>query len=120
MSDPKSFCYEQDGDVLIVVVHGDVGSLADAKVIAEFDGVLGRLEDSDCRKLLLDFSDADYFGSSVLEGLRLLWKGLQATGTKTALCGFSEVGSEILHVANFDRLWQICTTRAEALEWLKS
>jgi anti-anti-sigma factor len=120
MSDTKSFSHERAGDALFVVIHGDVGSLADAEVLAEFDAVAQQLRDSPSRKVVLDFSDVEYFGSSVLEGLRLLWRRLDPLGAKMALCGLSDVGVEILQIANFDRLWPICSTRAEALERLKS
>ncbi|MDZ4688708.1 MAG: STAS domain-containing protein [Planctomycetaceae bacterium] len=107
-----------EGDVFVVEICQPVGSLSDSVVLTQLDEVLDALKSSGLAKLLVDFRQTPYFGSSLLEGLRLLWNCIHAADGKMVLCNPSQVGREILEIAKFDHLWPIVNDRAAGLALL--
>lgn len=119
MSLPLYFRCVDDGSVLVVEVVRPVGSLAEEAVMQELDGIVAALAQRTTCKVLIDFKQTAYFGSSLLEGLRLIWTKVEEREGRMVLCNLSPVGKEIVQLAKFDTLWPICETRAEALALLK-
>ena len=115
MSAVRLFALERVGTCLVVVLSGEMGSLADSQITAELDHALGELRKPEVRHLIVDFAQMPYFGSILLEGIRSLWKEIDARHGNMALCNVSLVGKEILGIARFDTLWPIFATRAEAV-----
>jgi anti-anti-sigma factor len=109
------FTITQEGDVLVAALNRDVGNFAEAEIIRETNRLIAQVRSSPVAGVVVDFEQAEYFGSTMLEALRLLWTQLRAAGSRLVLCCVSEVGREILQVAHFDTVWPICATRAEAV-----
>jgi anti-anti-sigma regulatory factor len=92
-----------------------VGSLADDAVMEELNQTLGWLSAHQAQHLVVDFGQIPYFGSSLLEALRLISKSISERHGRMVCCQVSTVGREILQLAHFDRLWPIEPDRAAAM-----
>ena len=114
------FGLRQDGDVAIVVLRHDVGSLTDADVLTEVEGLLQRLDTVEVRGVVIDFGKVEYFGSTLLEALLRVWHKVHPDGKTMALCRVKPVGLEILDVSKFNTLWPICGSRREAAEAVRA
>lgn len=110
---------EQAQPPAILRVCEAVSSLADTRVLAEMDEVVQRLRDEQTADVVVDLGQADYFGSTLLEALRMLWNDLHARGGRLVLCNLSSVGREVLEISHFDRIWHLAGSRADALRWLE-
>lgn len=106
---------EQAGNVLIVSPLFTFGTFTEAELQAEWAVIEGRLRDPAVQHVTFDLGEIPYFGSTVLEWMVLIWKRIRARGGRLAICNCSEFGREILAVARFDTLWQICDNRAGAI-----
>lgn len=115
MKAPKLFKTITAGPVLIVELLGVVSSLADTAVLQELEEVRKELRAGGHTALVIDLAAATYFGSSLLEAIRILWNDLSAVGGHIALCNASEVGREVLQIAKFDKVWPLVNSRDEAI-----
>lgn len=104
------------GDVLVVEVKQTVSSLADSSVLYEIEGVRRALKEGHVHAVVVDLALAAYFGSSMLEAIRSLWKEITAVKGRMALCNASEVGLEVLRVSKFDNIWPILDSREAAIK----
>ncbi len=93
----------------------NISSLADGAVRDVLDGVLQQLRTTGVTRVVVDFENVAYFGSSMLEALLVIWSPLRSAGGRMVLCGLSDVGREIITLARFDTLWPLYGTLAEAL-----
>lgn len=109
------FRHTSHGETLVVIPLRTISSFAEDDVQREFAALRERIESGAVRNIVVDFSHLDYFGSSMLEGLRVLWKRLREHDGKLAVCRLSTVGKEILHLARFDRLFTVAETVDEAV-----
>ncbi len=107
-----------DHGVFVIEIMRPVGSLADQDLFAELEGILQTLRESQALAVCIDFGEIPYFGSSLLEALRIIWKELEPRSARMALCRLSPIGREIIQLTKFDQLWPLCNSRAEALERL--
>ena len=112
---PKLFKTITAGPVLVVELLGVVSSLADTAVLHELEEVRTELRNGGHKALVIDLAAATYFGSSLLEAIRILWNDISAVGGHIALCNASEIGREVLEIAKFDKVWPLLNSRAEAL-----
>lgn len=119
MSLPRYFRCLSEGSVLVVEVLRPVGSLAEQDVMRELDGITAITATLQPCKVAIDFHQVAYFGSSLLEALRIVWTQIEDREGRMVLCNLSPVGKEIIQIAKFDHLWPICNTRAEALGLLE-
>lgn len=106
------------GQVFVIDLCQPVGSLSDFQVMGQMDGVLTALDATQLTKVLVDFRQIPYFGSSLLEALRHIWNRVHAAQGRMVLCNTSAVGREILELAKFDQLWPIVADRQAGLELL--
>lgn len=113
------FHTDRVGDALVVAVHDGVGSFADFEILDEMQTVVAQLGGSGTRSVVVDFRGVDYFGSSMLEALRLLWNELEKRDGRLALCNLSDVSREIVAISHLDQLWPIYRSRDEALHALQ-
>lgn len=118
MPEPKVFRAESDGQTLIVTPLTNVSSLADESVKPELDGLLEQLERPGVKNAVVDFADISYFGTTMLETMRVIGRRVRDGKGKMVLCNLSNMEREILRVAGFDTLWPICESREEALQIL--
>lgn len=104
--------------VCVLEIMQPVGSLADQELLAELEGILQQLRAGQERAVCIDFREIPYFGSSLLEALRIIWNELEPRSGRMALCRLSPIGCEIIQLTKFDHLWPLFNTRAEAIERL--
>lgn len=119
MSLPRYFRCQEEGSALVLEVLRPVGSLAEQDVMRELDGIIAITANQPTNKIVVDFHQTAYFGSSLLEALRIIWTKIERREGRMVLCNLSPVGMEIVQIAKFDQLWPICHTREEALALLK-
>jgi len=110
------FDVEREGDILIVIPAGDLRESYYQDIEAAGGSLLERLEKSDIKGLVLDFSRTDYYGSSALGFFLRLWKRISSHGGRMALCNLSDHEREVLTVTRLETLWPIYRTRAEAVK----
>jgi anti-anti-sigma factor len=119
-----SFCSmihtEAVDDVMLLELRPGVSSLADQNVLNELDAIRKLRREIGFKKLIIDLTEAPFFGSSMLELIRVLWNDVSSCGGQLVLCNPSQVGREVLAVAKFDRVWPITETRDKALAILGS
>lgn len=113
------FNISQQGDILLVDVQREVGSLADHQLPRETQAILDRLGTNGARHVLIDFERIPYFGSVMLETLLAIWNRTREAGGQFVLCNVSDVGREVLDVAKFTTIWPIFESRQAACEHLE-
>ncbi|MEI8017449.1 MAG: DinB family protein [Schlesneria sp.] len=117
-----SFCQtihtEAVEDILLLELRPGVSSLADQNVLNELESIRNLRREIGCHKLIIDLKEAPFFGSSLLELIRVLWNDVSTDGGRLVLCNPSPVGREVLAVSKFDRLWPMTDSRAKALALL--
>lgn len=119
MPTSRLFHVEEDEDVLILILHSHVSSLADVEILDQMEQFLQETDFAASQGVVVDFERASYFGSIMLEALRMLWTKVREARRRMTLCNVSEVGRDILAVARFDRLWPVFDSRQEAIEAVK-
>ena len=122
MSDSEfpHFELEHDGDVLIVIPSSALSELDEANLIAERQRLLNFVaQDETITRVLVDLRRLAYFGTMLLSTLSELWKHVSQRNGRIALCSLSEVASEAVTIAGFDRIFNICSSQGEALAGLR-
>lgn len=109
---------EAYGEVVVLQICGGVSSLADHAVLDELDGIRQFRRETGLKKLIIDLEQAPFFGSSLLEVIRVLWNDISHEGGQIVFCSPSPVGRDVLEVAKFDRIWPVLDSRADAFEFL--
>jgi len=105
---------------MLLELCGEISSLADHTILNELDEIRQQRRAIGFTKLIVDLAQAPFFGSSLLELIRVLWTDLSSHSGKLVLCNPSPVGREVLEVAKFDQLWPLVETRAQAISLLDS
>ena len=106
---------EAAGDIMVLELCSGISSLADHKILNELDEIREQRRAIGCSKLIIDLAEAPFFGSSLLELIRVLWNDISQEGGRIVICNPSPVGREVLEVAKFDQIWPVLETRHEAL-----
>jgi anti-anti-sigma factor len=114
------FAIERADDVILLVPRSDLRELDYQRIESGAREVLQLLEQESIKKVLLDFSNTDYYGSTALAFFVKLWKRIKVRQGQLAFCNVSAHEKEILKITGLDRLWPICSTRAEGLRILKN
>jgi anti-anti-sigma factor len=108
-------------DGVTVVVFGPGFERIDEGLIPVISEVFSQLAAQQRRPLVVDLSLTKFFGSSFIEQLFRLWnRAKDAKGRGFALVGVDDYCREILSVTNLHQLWPMYTTRAQAVESVKS
>lgn len=103
------------GDIMVLELCSSVSSLADHAILNELDQIREQRRAIGCSKLVVDLAEAPFFGSSLLELIRVLWNDISPQGGRIVICNPSPVGREVLEVAKFDQIWPVLETRDEAI-----
>ena len=120
MSHHQFFKTDAVGDVMLLELVEGISSLADHAILNELEDIRQQRKAIGFKKLVVDLARAPFFGSSLLELIRVLWNDISADGGQIALCNPSTVGREVLEVAKFDQLWPILPSREKAMALLGS
>ncbi len=103
----------QDG-VDIVFLNGRI----DAQSAPGVNQEIGTVLDGGRNKMLIDFKSLDYISSAGLRVLITVAKRLKAEQGSLVLCNLDEKIYEVFDVSGFTAIFDICTTREEALSTL--
>ena len=107
---------EQQAETLILIPTSDMGELDHERINLGIKQVLDLLTDAAIKNLVLDFHKTSYYGSTALGFFVRLWKTICTRKGRMAFCNLSDHEKEILEITKLDGLWDICSTRAEALK----
>lgn len=118
MTATSVFSLESIGRTLIVTPSGPVSSLAHATLHGEVQGLLAEMQNQGLTNVIVDFRHASRFGSLMLSIMLALSKRVGQVSGKMVLCNLPEFGREVLEVAQLDRHWPICPSRAAAVDAL--
>lgn len=116
----RVFEIEHDGDTLILTPEINLGALVYDQVERELRDTLKLLEHDPARNVVIDFHKTKYFGSSAVGFFVSLWKIAKSHSGRIAFCGLSPIELEVLKATKLDTLWPIRSSRAEAIEAVKS
>ncbi len=115
MDNHKTFEIEVVNDIAVIRLESHLSNYQGEEFLSAVKDLSRILADVEISSVLIDFSRVQYFGSSVLEGLRLLWKELGAGNRQVFLCELSEVCEQIVRLSHFDHVWTIYPTRDKAI-----
>ena len=118
MSTHRLIRSETIGDVLILELGESVGNMSDYSLLNEFEEVRSVRRETGTTKIIFDLAHAQFFGSSLLELVRVLWNDIHPLGGRLVICNPSTFGREVLEIAKFDQLWPLVETRQHALDLL--
>lgn len=121
MDEPsRIFEIEHEGDTLILTPDSSLGALTFDQVERELGDILQVVQTDPARNVVIDFRKTEYFGSSAVEFFIRLWRIAKSHSGRIALCGLSTVEAEVLQATRLDSLWPVCSSRAEAIEAVRS
>ena len=114
-ADESLFMAARRGDTLVLTPLRNIGSLAEPRVQLELAYLLEHLDEPGVQNIVVDLVNVKYFGSSMLEALRMLRVQANERCGSTAACNVSHTGQDILSLARFDSHWPIYHSIEEAL-----
>jgi anti-anti-sigma factor len=100
------YLVERWGDTLVVGPRGDAAGFSLQVVNQEMATVLGVIEASDTKHLVVDLSRANYFGSVVLGALIQMGNAVRQRGGRVAMCGASGDMQDVLRLMKLDQMWE--------------
>lgn len=80
--------------------------------------VLKDLERLDTPNLIVDLSELEYIGSSMVALVVRIWKLVSAKKARMAVVNKNPMVLEVFKIAKLDEVWEIVEYREDALEWL--
>lgn len=110
------FTIEHHGDVTVLIVGPEVASLDQTMLEDAAAAALDPIRSEENPSLVVDLSDAPYFGSIFLVILLRCWKLTSSKGGLMVLCGLTDRTREILRVTSLDMVWPLYATRREAID----
>ena len=108
------FAFESARGVLVITPKVDLDSLQ-VDIERGLSDVLDEIHRSGMKHVLLDFTNAGYFGTTMLGAMVRLWKRISLEQGRMALCNVSEPVHEVLRFTKLSTLWPIYPNREEAL-----
>jgi len=114
------FEFERQGKTLIVTPVADLRELDYPQIEAGAREMLHLLKNGAIANVVIDFHKTDYYGSTALGFFVCVWKKIRTRGGKMAFCNISDHELEILNVTRLDKLWPICSSRAEAIRCVQA
>jgi len=101
----------RSGQVIIVVIHGEVDTTTVGDLHAVFDDLVMRGE----QNYVIDLSGVTFMDSSGLAALARLYKRIRIGQGDVRLCGLRGEMRRIIELTRFDRVFDIFEDRAAAL-----
>lgn len=120
MEKQKFFTDEMIQGVAVVTLESELSNYQGDAFLSAIQELGEKYARDGTNVALVDFSRVKFFGSSVLEGLRLLWKELGAGEGHVSLCSLNEVCDQIIHLSHFDHVWTVYPDRQAALTELSA
>ena len=114
------FVAETVGDTLIVIPQGDATGFRYADLHNESNIVHHRLDDPAIQNLIVDLSQMETIGSTVISVIVKLLRKVSNKGGQARMCAASENTCEVLDTMNICKLWPYFATREQALQAIQS
>ena len=109
----------QQGDTIILTPQTDMGELNADRINSGMKHVFALLNNSSVKNIVLDFHKSGYYGSTALGFFFRLWRTISVRQGRMAFCNLSENGKDVLKVMKLETLWDICTSREDALQTVR-
>ncbi len=106
-----SVTHEREGALAIVHLRGRI----DSATASEFETQLGTLFADPPDALIIEMTELDYISSAGLRVLLVVAKRAKAEGRPLVLCNLAPGIQEVFDVSGFTAIFNIATTRAEAV-----
>lgn len=103
------------GDTLVVIPRGDAAGFNPTAVNSELATITELAQTPPVKHLVIDFGEANYFGSIVLGALVQLAQAVRQRGGRIALCGLSEDMQQVIRLMKLESLWESFPNRSLAL-----
>lgn len=107
---------DQQGDVQIVRMDASYSAFREEILDEAEQAMLRAVESSPRPRIVLDFSQTDYFSSMFIEVLFRVWNRVRTRNGRFAICALQPVCREILETAKLDSIWDIYPTVDEAVK----
>ena len=96
MSDEVFLRHHQDGDVLVLSPEGDFMKVREIQMRAEYNELYRILSMADCKHMVVDFADIEYFGSTFIGILIRLAQRVKKNEGTSVLCCLNERMKDVL------------------------
>jgi len=110
----------KEQNITVVDLGGKYEALSESLLQEFTTALLTEAEKAEPPCLLVDLTGVSYIGSNFLEVLVRGWKRLKQRQGTLALCGVGTFCADILRITRLDSLWQIYSSREEALKALST
>jgi len=101
----------------VLVIGFPTATIVDSLTVRSVaDEIIARVEDMDCRRLVLDFAGVGLVTSELIGRLVSLRKYCQVQGIKLKLAGLSAGFKEVLEITNLSSYFKTYRTRNSAIE----
>lgn len=118
-SERAAFQVEQIDDVLIIEPTWQACDPDSDRCDLEANRIWMTLKTQGIATVVVDFQHIHHFRKYLLVHLLRWWSGVGHRPGKMRLCNVPDVGLEALRCLRFDRLWEIHSSRPEALQSLR-
>lgn len=109
---------EQDGVTVLSFTQRNL-SINEDNVHQLGDELLKKTRNAEPPKVVLDLGNVEFFGSSFIESMFLMWKSLSAKDGRFAICHLHPYCETVLSVTNLTTVWDIYPTVDEAVAALQ-
>ena len=111
----KLYETEQIGEVMVIVPHFGAGEFRYREFHMASSSLQSQLNGPDVKHLVIDLSDANYFGSEFIGMMLVFSKVVRTKGGQAAICHVSEQMLAVLKTMSLSKIVPIFPTREEAL-----
>ena len=116
----ESFRIERHGDVAVITPASEVESMSENLIQQAAEMVLAPLRQDPPAGLVIDLSQVKFFGSVFISFLLKCHMLVKKHGSEVVLAGASDRVRELLHLTALDTLWALYSTRAEAVQIVRT
>lgn len=118
MADQQDLRLTWQRGIAIIEPAPGVEELSDLAIESAAQMILAPLREQPPTDVIVDLSDVSYVGSPFLTFLLQCHRIVRPNQSELVLAGCNQNIKEVLHIMNFDTLWAIYDSRAEALDAL--
>ncbi|MHB8969517.1 MAG: response regulator [Pirellulaceae bacterium] len=118
MKTTKHCRIELENDTVVVTPMSSLGELDCDVLSADMGGVVSILQQQRARHVVIDFRHTEFFCSEAIYLLLKIHRSSKERHGRMALCGLSAHQREVLSLMALDKLWPLCDSQPEALEFV--
>lgn len=109
---------EREGETLILIPHFGAGDFRYRDFHMASSSLRRDLGSKEIKRLVIDLTDAYYFGSEFIGMIIVFAKAVRGHGGQAIICNASEQMLEVLGTMNMSKIVPIVDTREQALQAL--